>query len=208
MRNAKIIGFVVIAFLAGTITSSTLASAEKDDDGFGAFAKPFKKIWTAINHLQDEINNIHLRPGPAGPQGPTGATGPQGVQGEIGPPGPQGDTGATGPQGVQGPPGPQGPAGSGGTGSIVTYIVSSSLDCPTGSFCDATANCNPSDVALSGGFTSPIQGRFLQVYFNGPIGLPEASGWSVEVFNTNPNGPTAQPTSITAKVICLDKNPS
>ena len=69
MTSKIILAIIAVVFLAGTITSSTFASAEKDDDGFGTFAKPFKKIWTAINHLQDEINNIHLIPGPQGPAG-------------------------------------------------------------------------------------------------------------------------------------------
>jgi hypothetical protein len=73
-----VISLVMISFFVGSISTSTVVMAEKDDDGFGQFAKPFKKIWAAINHLQDEINHIHLIPGPSGPQGPMGPAGPQG----------------------------------------------------------------------------------------------------------------------------------
>jgi hypothetical protein len=91
--------------------------------------------------------------------------------------------------------------GGGGSGGVVTYIASGSTDCPSGNFCAATANCDRGDVALGGGFQS-LQARFFQVYLNAPVGLPEAFGWAVEIFN---DGPTMK--TLTAKAVCLDKTP-
>lgn len=59
-----------------------------------------RKIWKAIERLEQQIRNIQLIPGPVGPQGPQGI---QGVAGTQGVPGIQGEVG---------PVGPQGPAGS------------------------------------------------------------------------------------------------
>jgi hypothetical protein len=67
--------------------------------------------------LQNQINNIQLKPGPPGPQGlpgPAGLQGPAGPAGPIGPTGaagPTGATGAIGPAGAKGDMGPAGPAG-------------------------------------------------------------------------------------------------
>jgi hypothetical protein len=83
--NLKIIGFVVIAFLAGTITSGAIAFADKDKDKnnpittLAAFcAKLDDKhgfpalVCAAFSSLETQISNISLTPGPAGPQGPPG----------------------------------------------------------------------------------------------------------------------------------------
>jgi len=82
LANLKIIGFVVIAFLAGTITSGAIASADKDKDHhnpittLAAFcAKLDDKtgfpalVCTAFSSLETQIANISLTPGPQGPPG-------------------------------------------------------------------------------------------------------------------------------------------
>jgi len=85
-------------------------------------------------NLQNQINNIQLKPGPTGPQGPkgdtgatgaVGPTGPAGATGAIGPAGPQGPAGPAGTsvQGIQGPPGPQGPQGPAGVANGITMAV-------------------------------------------------------------------------------------
>jgi len=82
LANLKIIGFVVIAFLAGTVTSGAIASADKDKDNhnpittLAAFcAKLDDKtgfpalVCTAFSSLETQITNISLTPGPQGPPG-------------------------------------------------------------------------------------------------------------------------------------------
>lgn len=123
MTSKIILAIIAVAFLAGTITSSTFASAENDNDGFGAFAKPFKKIWTAINHLQDEINNIHLIPGPQGPPGANGTTGPQG------------------------------PPGTGTGSSVTYYFVSNSVSVDPGALGTSIALCHSGDSVTGGGYS-------------------------------------------------------
>src|SRR3989442_16045041 len=44
---------ITIAFLVGTITSSTLVMAENDND-----KNPLTEIWAAINNLQDQIHKL------------------------------------------------------------------------------------------------------------------------------------------------------
>jgi len=196
MTSKIILAIIAVAFLAGTITSSTFASAEKDDDGFGAFAKPFKKIWTAINHLQDEINNIHLTPGPQGPQGPAG---PQGPQGDTGP---AGADGATGPQGPAGPQGPQGPAGT-GTGSSVTYYFSSnSVSVDPGATGTSIALCHSGDSVTGGGYS--LGGLRGDIPFSTFYYAPPDKGWMVSI-NNAPTSPG--PGTLTANAICAHQGP-
>jgi|SRR5690242_12676612 len=205
MTSKTILATIAIAFLAGTITTS-LASATT------ASGTPFDQLRAAIQDLQNQINNIQLTPGPQGPPGPKGDTGDagQGVTTISLAPGdlncPNGGTRLTSASGTtyacNGSDGAPGSPGPSGTSNIVTYIASGSSDCPSNFFCAAQANCNPGDVALGGGFTAPQIGRFFQVHFDGPVGLPEANGWAVEVFNTH-----TDTIPLTAKAICMDKTP-
>lgn len=79
--------------------------------------QPFQYLQNQLNDLQNQINNVELKPGP---QGPPGEMGPQGQQGLPG-----GD-GAQGPAGPQGIPGSQDLAGkSCPTGLAVTGFDSS-----------------------------------------------------------------------------------
>lgn len=68
MKQIKLLATIAVVLLAGTI-STTLASA---DPGNGT---PFQILQNEINHLQSQIANIQLTPGPAGPQGPPGPSG-------------------------------------------------------------------------------------------------------------------------------------
>ena len=196
MTSKIILAIIAIAFLAGTITSSTFASAEKDDDGFGAFAKPFKKIWTAINHLQDEINNIHVLPGPTGPQGPQGPSGPQGATG------PTGADGAIGPQGPSGPQGPQGPAGTGTGSSVTFYFVYNGTSVDRGTSGTSIALCHPGDSVTGGGYSlGGLRGDILAngIYYNGPD-----KGWYVII----DSAPTSPGTGLlVANAVCAHQGP-
>ena len=80
MTSKTILTIIAITFLAGTITSSTLTAVATSS------RSPFDQLHDEINHLQDEINNISLLPGPqgpVGPQGPQGATGPAGTGSSV-----------------------------------------------------------------------------------------------------------------------------
>ena len=73
MKQLKLLATIAVVFLAGTISTSTLASADPDN------GKPFQNLQNEINNLQNEIAHIQLTPGPAGPQGPAGPPGPSGA---------------------------------------------------------------------------------------------------------------------------------
>ena len=83
VKNARVLVFVAIAFIAGTITSSTLAVADTSTQGqpFQALQAAIQALQTQLGNLQTQVNNIQLTPGP---QGPAGATGPQGPAGPAG----------------------------------------------------------------------------------------------------------------------------
>jgi hypothetical protein len=83
---------------------------------------------------------------PAGPQGPQGTQGPAGPRGPEGPPGARGAEGATGARGAEGPVGPRGPQGPAGAANLTLRVG------PTvASGSEATAECNPGEVAVGGG---------------------------------------------------------
>ena len=225
MKTYKLLVIIVVAFLAVTMTSSTLASAEKDDDGFGQFAKPFKKIWTAINNLQDEINHIHLIPGPQGPAGPigaTGATGPKGDKGDTGTPGTNGiscwDTNGNGVgdpaedkngdgnfdtldcQGPRGSQGPQGLPGT-GTGSISFYFSQHSESIVPGNIVTSIALCNSGDTPTGGGYGGGAPGTVFTNSFY--YAVPD-KGWIVSI-NASPGISVGG--SLTTFVICEHQTP-
>jgi cysteine-rich repeat protein len=105
MHHIKIIGFVVMAFLVGTITSGSMAfAAEKNDDKnkkpqtLAQFCSKldgkdeFKSlvcvailgITNSIQNLQNQITHIQLVPGPQGPKGDKGDKGNTGTPGTNG----------------------------------------------------------------------------------------------------------------------------
>ena len=100
MKKTILILVIAAAFVAGTITTGTLAYASGDKNG-----KPFEAIWDAIHNLEIGLAEIELTPGPPGPAGANGTDGAIGPQGLQGIQGINGTTGATGPQGEQGPAG-------------------------------------------------------------------------------------------------------
>jgi len=77
---------VVLAFVAGSILTGTMASAQKDGVGDNL-------IVTALNNIADAINGItptqtvtvQSLEGPEGPEGPEGEQGPEGETGPAGP---------------------------------------------------------------------------------------------------------------------------
>jgi Collagen triple helix repeat (20 copies) len=77
---------------------------------------------------------------PAGPQGPQGARGPEG------PAGARGAEGATGARGAEGPVGPRGPQGPAGATNVTVRVGPLQA-----SGNEASAQCNPGEVAVGGG---------------------------------------------------------
>jgi len=69
MRNVKLLGFIIIAFIAGTITSGAIASADKEKDN-----NPFSAIVNAINNLTDAIKNKQTTVTVNAQQGPPGTS--------------------------------------------------------------------------------------------------------------------------------------
>ena len=151
MLGTKLILVMTVGILTAVLIGSPIfASAEangkdeskgsKDDQGVGDFQKSFKGIWTIIqtlqnqiNNLQDQINKIQLKTGPPGP---------------VGSQGPKGDTGTTG---------SQGPPGVGGSFSI--YVKTSTrVTIPPQSTSLVRESCNTGDFVTGGGFESFGQG--------------------------------------------------
>lgn len=121
--------------------------------------------------------NITGQAGPPGPAGPQGPQGPQGLQGLQGPAGPQGATGPQGPEGPVGPQGPEGPRGIVGFAkNMTTQII------PSTSRFTFTADCDPSESLISGGY-----------YYNGGPDLaivasrPVGTRWEIQGFGTTGN---------------------
>jgi uncharacterized protein YjbI with pentapeptide repeats len=87
MRNVRVLGFVAIAFIAGTITSSTLAVADTSTQGqpFQVLQSAIQNLQNQINNLQTQINHIQLTPGPQGQPGPPGPQGPPGTSNNFDP---------------------------------------------------------------------------------------------------------------------------
>jgi Collagen triple helix repeat (20 copies) len=123
---------------------------------------------------------------PAGPQGPQGPRGPEG------PPGARGAEGATGARGAEGPVGPRGPQGPAGA----TNVTLRSGTQGTG---EATAMCDPGEVAVGGGglaFDPTL--AFLRSSNPTPLGSATPTGW--EVFAARLDGTGAIGTE--AFVVC------
>lgn len=136
--------------------------------------------------------------GPAGPQGPAGPPGPQGPRGFRGPEGPRGQAGQPGSQGQRGPAGPKGEPGV-----VGAYMRSSiSLTIPAGSEGSIGADCDPGDIATSGGFTTDGPGA-LEVYEARPAGTTEEPLVPVSYLVKAANG-ADQDHDLQAWVICLD----
>ena len=187
MLGTKLILMITVGILTAVLMGSPIfASAEangkdeskgsKDDQGIGDFQKSFKGIWTIIqtlqnqiNNLQDQINKIQLKAGPAGPQGP------------------KGDTGATGSQGLP---------GLGGALNIYVKRSAAQVIIP-GANATIKEACNAGDNATGGGFGSFQQGA--NFFWNGfHHDIPSNTDrWVVEASN-----PTNADVTIFAQVVC------
>jgi hypothetical protein len=136
--------------------------------------------------LSSDFRRGQLPAGPQGPQGPAGARGPEGPPGARGAEGATGARGAEGPVGPRGPQGPQGPAGA-------TNVTIRTGPTQASGF-EASAECNPGEVAVGGGgsIDDAVPAFLRDSTPNGP------TGWLV--FAQRADGSAAQ--NITASVVC------
>lgn len=143
--------------------------------------------------------------GEQGPQGLVGADGPQGLQGPAGVQGPQGQPGAQGAQGQQGSQGPQGAQGSQGpAGADGAFNVSGFYEVGSGGYHDTTgehfrlSECNPGDIAISGGCHLNGVGNWARLTSSWPDsdGVNPPTGWYCQMYL--PTGGT----NFTVKALC------
>ncbi len=120
-----------------------------------------RKIWKAIERLEQQIRNIQLIPGPQGPAGP------QGEQGVAGP------TGAQGVPGEQGEVGPMGPQGMPGINGTKFFKTSETL-------IDTPLSVTYTGEQMTGGFIK----RLMQTGNNGEI---DTTASATEIINSIPN---------------------
>ena len=129
-------------------------------EGFFVGSVEFCKFKFDDKDGKDIRDNSSGTQGPQGPQGPAGPKGDTGATGPQGPAGSKGDTGATGPAGadstVPGPQGPTGPAGITFLNSTNTYVERNDSRTITelSARTIGTAECDPGDFAITGGFFS------------------------------------------------------
>jgi hypothetical protein len=136
--------------------------------------------------LGSDFRQGQLPAGPQGPQGPQGATGPRGPEGPSGARGAEGATGARGAEGPGGPRAPQGPAGA------TNVTVRTGPTVASGS--EASAECNPGEVAVGGGGGADDNppGFLSQSIPNGP------TGWLISAQRAD----GSETHNITAVVVC------
>ena len=163
-------------------------------EGFFVSSVEFcKRDLPIVNGGGDNGGNITIGPqGSQGPVGPVGATGATGSQGAMGLQGLPGLNGIQGPQGISGP---------NQISPTKYYIINGTPDDTPNlplATASSTANCNPGDVIVSGGFniTSTDQPGFTGI--RGIITEPLIgfNGW-----NTTITGPLFE---ITTKALCFD----
>lgn len=147
MKKTRVLalGLVGAAFFAVLSAQTTSAAGS-----------PFDALWSALNALEERVDNLNLipgPPGPEGPQGPQGEFGPQGPAGVDGAAGPQGEQGPMGPQGLTGATGPQGPAGADGSAGSIELRTRRGTDVTSaGPIIDAVAFCELDESLVGGGY--------------------------------------------------------
>ena len=202
MTNKAIIaGLVAIAFVAGSIMTSSAIFAEKDD------GKKGDPIVNALNNIATTISGIHptvnVNPTPVAV-----SVDPTPVTVNVDPTpitinAPQGEKGI---QGVKGDKGDKGDTGSQGPG-LLTYVKSSfgTTDGST-TLLFLNTSCDQGDVALGGGW-SDLQDNngyqsTMRVIHNSPLidNNGKSVGWSVIATSTFPG-------KVTVYSICQDLTP-
>lgn len=84
---------VIVAFVAGTMVTGTVAFAADDDKKGNPIVNALNNIANAINGIDPTVNVPPAEIQVVGVEGSPGPPGPQGLQGEQGPPGPPGSGG-------------------------------------------------------------------------------------------------------------------
>ncbi len=117
MNKGIWVGLVAIAFVAGSITTGTMAFAAPGGQGNDAIVQALQNIANAISRINPTVNNQVTVPEDSI------TVQVEGLKGETGDKGPTGDQG---PPGEQGPPGDPGsaviPAGSLGVDKLATLL--------------------------------------------------------------------------------------
>jgi len=106
MTNKTIMmGLVALAFVAGSITTGSMAYAAAGGTGDNLIVDALNRIATAISGINPNVTveptavNVNVDPTPItinAPAGPQGIQGEKGDKGDIGPQGPAGDDGVSG----------------------------------------------------------------------------------------------------------------
>jgi hypothetical protein len=113
------------------------------------------------------------------------------LKGKKGPRGPQGPAGPTGATGAAGPAGTAGPAGASGATNVHIRYATGNIVSVSGATSDATASCDPGEVATGGGVSrSTSSSTKLVVSGENPTpavfnGTP--TGWWGQVTSTGPS---------------------
>jgi len=146
-------------------------------DAEGVDQATISDLWTAINNMQSQINDIQTNGG-----------------GEQGPPGPEGPAGPAGAKGDQGSPGNDGQDSA--TSTYSKYKFAAGLD-PNGE--TVSLNCDPGDIATGGGAaalggSTLLRGSPYPMNSN-PNEREDVTGWEARVKGTG---------SVDLWVVCID----
>ena len=144
-QKTIMIGLVAVAFVAGSIMTGTMASAQQGGVGDNLIIDALNSIATAITGIPDPTVDVDV-------------TVPEdAIQVDVvGVEGPTGDKGSTG---DQGPVGEQGPAGP--VGSIKTYTLNTSGQGNANALFSVLIQCDDGDIAVGGGVETPEDTRFI-----------------------------------------------
>lgn len=138
MTSKIVLGaLIAVAFLAGTITTGTMANAAQGGEGNNLIVDALNDISAAIMGIPDPTVTVNVEPTPITVNAPQGPQGEQGIQGE------------------QGPIGPIGP-----TGGVLEFYHNDQTSTVTASNVNfglrATAECDVGDKAISVGFVPEV----------------------------------------------------
>jgi hypothetical protein len=212
---SSLVMLVLVPFFNNNSFSNTIMAQGYDNYGDNSYSKyptddkkyecrtgPFEGFFVSSVEFCKQIKFEDKRDHKDRDNNRTGTQGPPGPQG---PPGVNGTTGATGPQGIQGI---QGPSGITQLNSSTIYTVrNSSTSAPLSSSTFTTANCDPGDFAVEGGYnlfgSSIVDEDSLTTFLNQPSDIPFGGSWVSVITNI---GNTS---TVTLNVIayCFDNPP-
>ena len=142
--------------------------------------------------------------GATGATGPAGTAGPKGETGAAGATGAKGDTGTAGTTGLKGDKGDKGDPGTSGNNVVVRESASTPV--AVSAIVSVTVLCLASERATGGGYDAGGLGEFGTIALDShPTGAASApNGWTVKVNNVTLLAGNGQPSTIVAKVMCIE----